>query len=86
MAEREPRGFRRSIHRARVDAAGRTRLATVTSQRAQLVNFSRPYYVEGAALMTAPNSKWQTYKDLQAAGKQVRASVLQNVGADDLVR
>ncbi len=27
---------------------------TVTSQRAQLVNFSRPYYVEGAALMTAP--------------------------------
>ena len=58
---------------------------TVTSQRAQLVNFSRPYYVEGAGLMTAPSSKWQTYKDLQAAGKQVRASVLQNVGADDLV-
>ena len=35
--------------------------------------------------MTAPSSKWQTYKDLLAAGKQVRASVLQNVGADDLV-
>ncbi len=58
---------------------------TVSSQRAQLVNFSRPYYVEGAALLTAPNSKWQTYKDLVAAGSQVRASVLQNVGADDLV-
>jgi polar amino acid transport system substrate-binding protein len=58
---------------------------TVTSQRAQLVAFSRPYYVEGAALLTAPKGKWQTYKDLQAAGKQVRASVLQNVGADDLV-
>jgi polar amino acid transport system substrate-binding protein len=58
---------------------------TVTSQRAQLVAFSRPYYVEGAALLTAPNSKWQTYKDLLAAGKEVRASVLQNVGADDLV-
>jgi polar amino acid transport system substrate-binding protein len=58
---------------------------TVTSQRAQLVAFSRPYYVEGAALLTAPNSKWQTYKELLAAGKQVRASVLQNVGADDLV-
>lgn len=58
---------------------------TVTSQRAQLVNFSRPYYVEGAALMTAPTSKWQSYKDLQSAGTQVRASVLQNVGADDLV-
>ena len=58
---------------------------TVTSQRAQLVAFSRPYYVEGAALLTAPNSKWQTYKVLLAAGKEVRASVLQNVGADDLV-
>jgi polar amino acid transport system substrate-binding protein len=58
---------------------------TTTSQRAQLVAFSRPYYVEGAALLTAPKSKWQTYKDLLAAGKQVRASVLQNVGADDLV-
>ena len=58
---------------------------TVSSARAQLVAFSRPYYVEGAALLTAPKSKWQTYKDMLAAGKQVRASVLQNVGADDLV-
>ena len=58
---------------------------TVSPARAQLVAFSRPYYVEGAALMTAPKSKWQTYKDLQAAGKPVRASVLQNVDADTLV-
>jgi len=49
---------------------------TVSPARAQLVAFS---------LMTAPKSKWQTYKDLQAAGKQVRASVLQNVDADTLV-
>ncbi len=58
---------------------------TVTSARAQLVNFSRPYYVEGAALLTAPSGKWQTYAALQAAGSKVRASVLQNVGADQLV-
>jgi polar amino acid transport system substrate-binding protein len=58
---------------------------TVSPARAQLVAFSRPYYVEGAALMTTPKSKWQTYKDLQAAGKEVRASVLQNVDADKLV-
>jgi polar amino acid transport system substrate-binding protein len=58
---------------------------TVSPARAQLVAFSRPYYVEGAALMTAPKSKWQTYKDLLAAGKQVSASVLQNVDADKLV-
>ncbi len=58
---------------------------TVSAARAQLVNFSRPYYVEGAALMTAPASKWQNYKALQGAGKSVRASVLQNVDADNLV-
>jgi len=58
---------------------------TVSPARAQLVAFSRPYYVEGAALLTAPKSKWQTYKDLLGAGKQVRASVLQNVDADKLV-
>ncbi len=37
---------------------------TISPARAQLVAFSRPYYVEGAALMTGPKSKWQTYKDL----------------------
>ncbi len=58
---------------------------TISPARAQLVAFSRPYYVEGAALMTGPKSKWQTYKDLKAAGKQVNASVLQNVDADTLV-
>jgi polar amino acid transport system substrate-binding protein len=58
---------------------------TVSPARAQLVAFSRPYYVEGAALLTSPKSKWQNYKDLLAAGSAVRASVLQNVDADDLV-
>ena len=58
---------------------------TISAARAQLVAFSRPYYVEGAALMTSPKSKYQTYKDLLAAGNAVRASVLQNVDADDLV-
>ncbi len=58
---------------------------TVSPARAQLVAFSRPYYVEGAALMTTPSGKWQTYDALKGAGKQVRASVLQNVDADTLV-
>src|SRR5258708_4819540 len=58
---------------------------TVSPARAQLVAFSRPYYVEGAALLTAPSSKYKTYKDLTAAGAAVRASVLQNVDADTLV-
>jgi polar amino acid transport system substrate-binding protein len=58
---------------------------TVSPARAQLVAFSRPYYVEGAALLTSPKSKYKTYKELLAAGKAVRASVLQNVDADILV-
>jgi polar amino acid transport system substrate-binding protein len=58
---------------------------TVSPARAQLVAFSRPYYVEGAALMTSPKSKFPKFVDLKAAGKQVRASVLQNVDADTLV-
>jgi polar amino acid transport system substrate-binding protein len=58
---------------------------TVSPARAQLVAFTRPYYVEGAALLTSPKSKYKTYQELLAAGKAVRASVLQNVDADILV-
>ncbi len=58
---------------------------TVSPARAQLVAFSRPYYVEGAALLTSPSSKYKTYADLKAAGKAIKASVLQNVDADTLV-
>jgi len=58
---------------------------TVSPARAQLVAFSRPYYVEGAALLTSPKSKYKTYTDLKAAGKAIKASVLQNVDADILV-
>jgi polar amino acid transport system substrate-binding protein len=58
---------------------------TISPARAQLVNYTRPYYVEGAALLTAPKSKYKTYKQLTAAGKAVKASVLQNVDADKLV-
>jgi polar amino acid transport system substrate-binding protein len=58
---------------------------TVSPARAQLVAFSRPYYVEGAALMTSPKGKYKKYAELKAAGKAVRASVLQNVDADTLV-
>jgi polar amino acid transport system substrate-binding protein len=58
---------------------------TVSPARAQLVAFSRPYYVEGAALLTSPKSKYKSYADLKAAGKAIKASVLQNVDADTLV-
>ena len=53
--------------------------------RAQLVAFSRPYYVEGVALLTSPKGKFKTFKQLVAAGKAAKASVLQNVYADKMV-
>ncbi|MEO9191722.1 MAG: transporter substrate-binding domain-containing protein [Acetobacteraceae bacterium] len=58
---------------------------TISALRAQLVNFSRPYYVEGVALLTLPDAKIKTFDQLLANGAQTRVSVLQNVAADDLV-
>ncbi len=58
---------------------------TISSQRAQLVNFSRPYYVEGVALLTLPSAKMKTFDQLAAGAANTRVSVLQNVAADDLV-
>jgi len=59
---------------------------TVTAQRAQLVAFTRPYYLEGVALLTSTKGKLKTFKQLLAAGKAARASVLQNVTADGMVK
>ena len=59
---------------------------TVSAQRAQLVAFSRPYYLEGVALLTSTKGKLKTFKQLQAAGTAARASVLQNVFADKMVK
>ena len=58
---------------------------TVTPQRAQQVAFSRPYYLEGAALLTKPGSKRQKFDALQQGGGDTKVSVLQNVDADQLV-
>lgn len=59
---------------------------TVSPARAQLVNFSRPYYVEGVALLTSVKGKYKTHKELIDAGAGAKASVLQNVDADNLVK
>ncbi|WP_425329984.1 transporter substrate-binding domain-containing protein [Terrirubrum flagellatum] len=59
---------------------------TVSPARAQLVNFSRPYYVEGVALLTSAKGKYKTHKELTDAGSAAKASVLQNVDADTLVK
>ncbi|MER9072980.1 transporter substrate-binding domain-containing protein [Mesorhizobium sp. M0904] len=55
---------------------------TMTAQRSQLIHFSRPYYVEGIALLTLPNAEIKTFDKLLAAGSATRISILQNVDAE----
>ena len=58
---------------------------TTSGQRAQLVAFTRPYYIEGVALLTRPDAEMKTFDQLLAAGSKARVSVLQNVDAENLV-
>jgi polar amino acid transport system substrate-binding protein len=73
-----------NITTGKVDAV--IQFMTVSPARAQLVNFSRPYYVEGVALLTSTKGKFKTHKELLDGGVAVKASVLQNVDADNLVK
>lgn len=59
---------------------------TISPARAQLIAYSRPYYVEGIALLTRPGSPLQTFDALLAAGSSARISILQNVDADNTVK
>jgi polar amino acid transport system substrate-binding protein len=55
---------------------------TVTAARAQLVNFTRPYYVEGIALLTRPDAERKSFDELMAGGSDTKVSILQNVDAE----
>jgi polar amino acid transport system substrate-binding protein len=56
---------------------------TMSANRAQLVAFPRPYYVEGVSLLTSPNGSMKTFDELLAGGANTRISILQNVGAEE---
>ena len=56
---------------------------TVTPQRAQLVNFARPYYVEGVSLLSKPGSPREKWDALVAGGADTKISILQNVDAEE---
>lgn len=58
---------------------------TVTPQRAQLINFSRPYYVEGIALLTRPDAANKGFDALLKGGADTKVSILQNVDSDRYV-
>jgi len=58
---------------------------TVTAARAQLVNFTIPYYREGVGLLLTKDGKYKNHAEMKAAGSAVTVSVLQNVYAEDMV-
>jgi polar amino acid transport system substrate-binding protein len=58
---------------------------TMTPQRAQLIAFSRPYYVEGIALLTRPDAANKTFDQLLAGGRNTKVAILQNVDAEKSV-
>jgi polar amino acid transport system substrate-binding protein len=84
FVKQEPAARIPNITTGKVDIV--VQFMTVSPARAQLVNFSRPYYVEGVALLTSSKGKMKTHKELLDAGRNARASVLQNVDADILVK
>jgi polar amino acid transport system substrate-binding protein len=55
---------------------------TVTPARAQLVAFTRPYYVEGIALLTRPDAANKSFDQLLAGAANTKVSILQNVDAE----
>jgi polar amino acid transport system substrate-binding protein len=55
---------------------------TVNPGRAQVINFTRPYYVEGIALLTKPGSEREKFDALLAGGEATKVSILQNVDAE----
>lgn len=58
---------------------------TMSSARSQLINFSRPYYVEGVALLSRPDAEIKTFDQLLAGGSATRISILQNVDAEESI-
>jgi polar amino acid transport system substrate-binding protein len=58
---------------------------TVTAQRAQLVDFSIPYYREGVGTLLKKGSPHAGAQDLAKSGKKVKISILQNVYAESIV-
>ena len=73
-----------NINTGKVDAV--IQFMTMSPARAQVIAFSRPYYVEGVALLTKPNAQKRSFDQLLAAGADARISILQNVDADRTVK
>ena len=58
---------------------------TVSPERAQVVAFSRPYWLEGISMLTSKDGRFKSYDDLRKGGSEARVSILQNVYAEQFV-
>jgi polar amino acid transport system substrate-binding protein len=58
---------------------------TVNAQRAQLVEFTIPYYREGVGTLLLKDSPHNGALDLAKAGSEITVSILQNVYAEDYI-
>lgn len=58
---------------------------TVSPARAQLINFTKPYYIEGVALLTRPDAPNKAFDALLKGGSSTKVSILQNVDAEKFV-
>ncbi len=83
FVQQDPAARIPNINTGKVDIV--IQFMTATPQRAQLVAFTRPYYVEGVSLMSRPDGKLKDYDKMRAAGAEVKVSVLQNIDAEKLV-
>lgn len=83
FVQQDPAARIPNINTGKVDIV--IQFMTATPQRAQLVAFTRPYYVEGVSLMSRPDGKLKEYDKMLAAGSDVKVSVLQNIDAERLV-
>jgi len=83
FVQQDPAARIPNINTGKVDIV--SQFMTITPGRAQLVAFSRPYYVEAVALLTRPDGKRKTAEQLKAGGSETRVSMLQNVDAEKAV-
>ena len=80
FVQQDPAARIPNINTGKVDIV--IKFMTITPARAQLVAFSRPYYVEGIALLARPDGARKTSAELLAGGTETKVSILQNVDAE----
>ena len=83
FVQQDPAARIPNINTGKVDIV--IQFMTINSGRAQLVAFTRPYYVESISFLTRPDGKRKSIDQLLAGGSDTKVSILQNVDAEEAV-